>query len=137
MGLQFRFPRILPKKKITMATLRASAKQDGVNVKSMDTGSIFATLKTGWEVDGDMSTARTDLINIRVYRKGAGMPDITLVKPCKCSLSGLTAPVQITVTPPPVDPPPPVLGDVEINIRKFASDRITVLESKWYKEIIV
>jgi hypothetical protein len=119
-----------------MATLRASAKMDGVNVKSMDTGSIFATLKTGWEVDGDMSTARTDLINIRVYRKGAGMPDIPLAKSCKCTLTGLNTPVPITVTPPPVDPPPPVTVDEFINIRKFAADRITVLSSEWYQKVV-
>lgn len=90
-----------------MATLRASAKQDGVNVKDQVTGTILATLKIGWEVDGDMSTARTDLVNIKVYRKGSGFPDITLAKLAKCSLSGLNTPYPIPSIPPP-DPEPQV-----------------------------
>jgi hypothetical protein len=120
-----------------MANLRASAKQDGVNVKDQTTGTIFTTLKTGWEVDGDMSIAQTDLINIIVYRKGAGMPDIPLSKPCKCSLSGLNTPVAI-VAPPPPDPdpdpePPPVNYDNIAHFRHWTNGVID--RDEWYQHI--
>jgi len=113
-----------------MATLRASAKQDGVNVKDQVTGTILATLKKDWEVDGDMSTAKTDLVNIKVYRKGRGFPDILLPKPCKCSLSGLNTPYTIPSTP-----PPPVEPPVQVWPPSFIlEDEVTHARQRYIKE---
>jgi len=78
----------------------------GTSIKAMDNGASLVTMQIGWEVEGELSALKTDIINITKYRKGTGMPDITLPENCKCSLAGLGTPVLISTTEPIPDPTP-------------------------------
>ena len=89
-------------------------KVDKLNLKDQVSSTVLATLQPGWEVEGVKSPTGSDLMDITFYRKGHGLPNISLNgKKAKASITGLTTTLILAPIPTP-DPevPPPAADEI-------------------------
>lgn len=103
-------------------TLYKSTAKAPANIKNQTTGVLVYELQFGEYVIGELSTAKTDLINFtKCYRADGTVKELGVV--CKVSLTNMTTPV-VFVPPiePPIDPNPPTYQLTELEVVEIVTD---------------